>query len=89
MSESIKFNSKNKIYSADFESLYTNIPLENSIEIIMQIVSKVSLPDIDYYAFHYLLKLVLMNNYFYFSHNKKYTFFKQIKGVAMGIACGP
>ena len=89
MSESIKFYSKNKIYTADFESLYTNIPLENSIEIIMQIVYKVTLPDTDSYAFHNLLKLVSMNNYFYFSHNKKYTYFKQIKGVAMCTACGP
>ena len=78
-----------KLYSADFESLYTNIPLEKSIDIIMQLVSKMKLIDISSFAIYKFLKLVLLNNYFYFKRDNLYTFFIQIKGIAMGTACGP
>ena len=77
------------IYSADFESLYTNIPLEKSIDIIMEMVSNNITTDISSYAIYKFLQLVLLNNYFYLKHNNNYTFFLQIKGIAMGTSCGP
>ena len=85
----MKFDSSYRIYSADFESLYSNIPLDKSINIIMEMISNVFHEDIDNNAFYEILKLVLLNNYFYFKHNNLYTFYLQIKGVAMGTACGP
>ena len=83
------YDSKLKLFSADFESLYTNIPLEKSIDILMEIVSKFDFLEINSYAFYNFLKLVLLNNYFYFKHNNLYSFFIQRKGVAMGTSCGP
>ncbi len=84
-----KFNPTDKLYSADFESLYTNIPQENSIEIIMEMISRCCNTELNPFSFYCFLKLVLLNNYFYFKHNNCFSFFRQIKGVAMGTACGP
>ncbi len=85
------YDRKLKLYSADFESLYTNIPLEKSILIIMEMTAKYLVnTDIKPYAFQKLLKLVLLNNYFIFKkNNKSFSFFLQIKGTAMGTSCGP
>ena len=83
------FNKNYKIYSADFESLYTNIPIEKAINIIMELVSNNNFQDINSFAFYSFLKLILFNNYFFFKHNDSYTFFLQIKGIPMGSSCGP
>ncbi len=55
----------------------------------MEMISDYSFNDISNYAISKILKLVLLNNYFSFKHNTKKTFFLQIKGIAMGTACGP
>ena len=83
------YDKKLKIFSADFESLYTNIPLDKSIDIIMLMVSSNNLVEISNVAIYKFLQLVLLNNYFCFKHNNLYTFFLQTKGIAMGTSCGP
>jgi hypothetical protein len=85
----LTIDSNNYIFSADFESLYTNIPLDEAIEIITSFISKNSYFHFDTYGFNTLLKLVLKNNYFFFKTNTKILYFLQIKGVAMGTSCGP
>ena len=89
LTNNIIYDNKFSIFSADFESLYTNIPLDKSIEIIMQMVSTYISVDISPHAIFKFLKLILLNNYFYFKQNKLNTFFLQIKGIAMGTSCGP
>ncbi len=39
LTKNVKYEDNLKLYSADFESLYTNIPLNKSIDIIMQMIS--------------------------------------------------
>jgi hypothetical protein len=46
-------------------------------------------PDISSYGFHLILKYVLNNNYFYFKTKSSIKFYRQIKGIGMGISCGP
>jgi hypothetical protein len=85
----MKFDSNSKLHTADVESLYTNIPLDEAIIIISDMMSKQNNFDFDAYAFHCILKLTLKSNYFYFKSNFNYNFYLQIKGVAMGTQCGP
>ena len=84
-----RFDSNLKLYSADFESLYTNIPLDKALDVIMQMVSVYKFNEISSYAIFEMLKLVLHNNYFSFEHNNLSTFLLQTKGIAMGTSCGP
>ena len=78
-----------KIGTSDFNSLYTNIPLEEAITIVSDEMSKEKNSDFDAFGFHTLLSLVLKNNYFFIKIQKSKHFYLQIKGVAMGTACGP
>lgn len=89
LTKKIRYEENVKLYSADFESLYTNIPLQKAIIIIMQLISLYNFSEISNYAIYQILKLVLLNNYFSFRHNNGLTFFLQTKGIAMGTACGP
>ena len=41
------------------------------------------------YGFFVMLKLVLLNNYFYFKESEKKHFYLQINGIAMDTSCGP
>ena len=80
------FEKNAKLYSCDFESLYTNICLTHALIVITQFISRnLNSNDISSTAFHEILKLIFENNVF--SFNKK--FFRQIKGVAMGAKCAP
>ena len=83
-----RFDSNLKQYSADFESLYTNIPLDKALDVIMQMVSVYKFNEISSYAIFEMLKLVLHNNYFSFEHNNLSTFLLQTKGIAMGTSYG-
>ena len=80
------FPSDSKLYSCDFESLYTNINLRHALVIISEFIAK---NFVSYHlssnGFFNLLKLVFENNIF--SFNKK--FYIQISGIAMGSKCGP
>lgn len=91
--DNFKCDSNTSLFSADFESLYTNIPLDEAIEIISDFISNVPNTEFSGYGFNKLLELVLKNNFFYFKFNKlqKFylAFFLQISGVSMGTSCGP
>ena len=89
LTEKLIFTEKSKLFTADFESLYSNIPLEKAIEVISEMMSKNSFDHFTAFGFHSLLKLVLKNNFFLFKTGKDSLFYLQIKGVAMGTACGP
>ena len=66
LTSKVRYKDNEKLYSADFESLYTNIPLDKAIDIIMQMVSSYTFNDISNKAIFEILKLVLLNNYFTF-----------------------
>jgi hypothetical protein len=84
--QNIKFDSNCKIYSCDFESLYTNINLNDALVVITEFISrKFKSTDIKIEAFHKFLKLVFFNNVFKY----KNKYFIQISGIAMGSKCGP
>ncbi len=75
-----------KLSSLDFESLYSNIDLDDALFIIDDFMKdKISNPHLTIIGFHSLLKLLFENNIF--SYRNKY--FRQIKGIAMGSKCGP
>ena len=82
-------NKTNYIYSADFESLYTNIPLDEAISIISDFISKHNYREFTSFGFHKILQLVLKNNYFYYKNKDNIKFYLQITGVPMGTACSP
>ena len=86
-------NNNSFLHSADFESLYTNIPIDEVVDNIMFFISKHSYSEFSNYGFSSLLKFILYNNYFYFKfHNKKnfnYKFFLQVDGIPMGTSCSP
>jgi len=83
-----KFPSDSKLFTADFESLYSNIPLEKAIIILSDTMKKVN-SYFTYFGFHSLIKLVLENNFFFFRNGTEKVFFLQVKGIAMGTTCGP
>ena len=89
LTSKVRYDENKKLYYADFESLYTNIPLNKAIIIIMQMVSVYKFNDFSNKAIFKILNLVLLNNYFSFKHNQSTTFLLQTKGIAMGTACGP
>ena len=72
--------------SADFESLYTNIPLIEALDIICDFAKELlDFEHCNIEGFREILKLILFNNVFKFKKN----YFLQILGIAMGILCGP
>jgi len=73
--------------SFDIQSLFTNIPLKETIDIATQRLydSQHRPSDIDLDTFHLLLNLATTDSYFKFDDN----IFQQIDGVAMGSHLGP
>jgi len=75
-----------EIYSCDFEGLYSNIDLENALNVIYDFMKdKINSIHLNYKAFYVFLKLIFENNYFIY--DKK--FYRQLKGIAMGTKAGP
>ena len=72
--------------SVDFDSLFTNIPLEETIDIctntLFENMEKVGLSKIE---FKELLSLATKESYFIFNGQ----LYKQVDGVAMGSPSGP
>ena len=84
--ESFKFVNDIKLSSFDFESLYSNINLEDALHVISSfMVNKISNPFFDYISFINIIKLVFFNNVFVCYDN----YYRQVKGIAMGSKCGP
>lgn len=75
--------------TADVSSLYTNIPTEEGIQIVMERINqyKTSLPSFSppVHVIRNMLHLVLENNYFQFGAQ----FYLQIRGTAMGTRVAP
>ena len=81
-----KFPFNCKIYSCDFEGLYSNIDLTHALFIIYDFMKdKINSKNLNHKAFFIILKLVFDNNYF--TYGKK--FYRQVTGIAMGTKCGP
>lgn len=81
-----RFPSNIKIYSLDFESLYSNIKLDHALNVITEFMKdKINNEHLNIKGFYSILKLVFENNVFTY----KNKFYRQIKGVAMGTKCGP
>ena len=73
--------------SFDIDSLFTNVPLEETIEIVIKNVfgRKRKINGLSKSDFRDLLKLTTMSTVFYFNGN----YYKQLDGVAMGSPLGP
>ena len=78
-----------ELLTADFSSLYTNIPLDDCITVISDIIKHHNLDQINASGFHSLLQFTLKNSFFSYTHKKTILYYQQIKGVPMGTACGP
>lgn len=79
-------DNKYKLYSCDFESLYTNIDSNDASHTLTEFYSKnIKIPEISNYAFFQFLKIVFFYNIFMFNN----IFFIQINGLSMGTCCGP
>ena len=75
-----------KLYSCDFEGLYTNIDLNHAFYVISDFMMRnFDSRYLSIIGFREILRLVFDNNIF--SFDKK--FFRQIRGIAMGSKCGP
>lgn len=76
------------LYSCDFESLYTNINKELAIDLVSDFVKENKILDSSHLSlsgFSHLLTLIFDFNVFSF----KNSYFKQVRGLAMGAICGP
>ena len=73
--------------SLDVDSLFTNIPLDEAIDISVDNLynDNENPPNIQKYDFRYLLNIATKESFFMFN-NKSY---KQVDGVAMGSPLGP
>jgi hypothetical protein len=81
-----RFITDSLLYSADFESLYTNINLDHALFVITDYLStRFKSNEIKIEAFHRILKFIFENNVFIF----KDRYYKQKSGIAMGSKCGP
>ena len=85
-----KVNNADKLYmcSLDIVSLYTNIPVQESIELILNTIYANGVTQhkgLERADFKKLLELVLNDSYFNFDK----TVYKQIAGLAMGSAASP
>lgn len=80
------FPPDSKLFSCDFESLYTNIDHCECLDMLCGFMSdKLNVTEIKITGFRVILNLILKYNYFKFN-NKNYL---QIKGIAMGSKVGP
>ena len=86
ITKNIKFPANAKLYSCDFEGLYSNIDLKHALIVISEfITTNFESSLITSTGFYTCLKLVFENNIF--KYNKRH--FKQIIGIAMGSKSGP
>jgi len=75
-----------ELVSGDFDSLYSNIMLEDALNLICDFIKEEHRSDhIDIKAFREILKIIFEFNIFKY----KNIFYRQIKGIAMGSKSGP
>ncbi|CAF1085156.1 unnamed protein product, partial [Brachionus calyciflorus] len=83
-----QYLNKIKMYSCDFNSLYSNIELDLALNILLETVVEEGILDEQYLiilGFEVILKLIFENNCFSYLE----YYFRQKKGIAMGAICGP
>ena len=81
-----EFPTDSKLFSCDFEALYTNIDHEDCLNYLSEFMKdKLINSDIKIEGFRIILNLILKNNYFKFEEK----FYFQKKGIAMGSKVGP
>ena len=84
--ENLVIPPSSKLYSCDFDSLYTNINLNDALNLISDFIrTRFHSSNIDIIGFRKILEIIFKYNIFKF--NK--SFYKQVKGIAMGSKCGP
>jgi hypothetical protein len=82
----LKVNNMAKLYSLDFESLYTNIKLDDALNIITEFAKdKINESYITIQGFNSILKLFFDSNIF--EYNNEY--YRQKVGIGMGSVFGP
>jgi predicted GIY-YIG superfamily endonuclease len=82
----LSFSQNCSLYSCDFDSLYTNILLNDATNYICDYVKdKLDVSLVSIYGFKTLLEILFNNNYFVFNTE----IYKQKSGVAMGTICAP
>jgi len=81
-----KFPPNCRLYSCDFESLYTNIKLQDALDTICDYVKdKLDFSDINMFAFRKLLEILFNYNYFVFNNR----IYRQKYGIDMGTIAAP
>jgi predicted GIY-YIG superfamily endonuclease len=84
--KNLKVPNDAKIYSCDFESLYTNIHLEDALNIVSDYVKdKLDFTHLNIHGFRIILNILFKFNYFKY----KCFIYKQKSGIAMGTICAP
>ena len=83
--EETKFNIGSFLFTADFESLYTNIPVSDAIEMMKKLVFQFQNVISNAHFVIELLEIVLKNSLMTF--DKEY--FQQIFGIIMGTNLAP
>ncbi|XP_078523015.1 uncharacterized protein LOC144792032 [Lissotriton helveticus] len=85
--EGLSFNPETQVLvTLDIEALYTNIPQDDTIEIMEHILSGDQQDMTDHQAFILeCITVILKNNIFIY----KDELFRQIKGTSMGATCAP
>ena len=85
--ELLSFDSNLVMASFDVESLFTNIPLKETIDLRVDILfyDRTNIDGITKYYFHYLLTICMSESLVLFDRE----YYKQIDGVAMGSPLGP
>ena len=84
--QNITFSKKPVIYSMDFSSLYSNMDQLDTANTLTDFMTPLlDSSHLSAFGFRSLLLLILNNNYFKYNS----TIYKQIKGIAMGVICGP
>ena len=78
--QGLEFNSNDWLFSMDVTSLYTNIPHNDGIECIKQVLSKRDISTPRNSSLIKLLEFVLKSNNFMFNNDN----YLQINGTAMG-----
>ena len=80
------FEKDSFLFSCDFESLYSNIRLDDALEKICDFLSnKLINEELSIKGFHDIMEIIF--NYNFFSFNN--IIYKQILGIAMGSIAGP
>ena len=81
--KTIRLDEESYIVSLDITSLYTNVPLKETIEILTTLIydqNNESFRNCSKREFQTLLELTTMDTFFFFNN----TYYKQIDGLAMG-----